>query len=294
MQYMNSNEGFLGIENCKIEKTNEIIIPFGLESTVSYGLGTSKGPEEIIKASHQLELYDEDLDYEPYRRIGIRTKRIKKIEKNNHKALTQLEKVVAEVLRIKKFPLVLGGEHSVTIGSIRPFAENFKNITIVHFDAHSDLRNTYKGDKFSHACTIRRCLDYENISVVSIGIRSISNEELIFVKKNKNRISIFWGKDKKDWDLKKIKRLIKNKNVYITFDMDSFDSSLMPATGTPEPGGLFWDHAINLLKMVCMNSNVLGADVNELAPIKGINSYNFLAAKFCYKILSYIFHYKKS
>ena len=131
--------------------------------------------------------------------------------------------------------------------------------------------------------------NYKNVSLISLGIRNISESEIPFLKKNSNRIDIFWAKDKKKWNLNLFKKLIKNKNVYITFDVDGFDSSLMPATGTPEPGGIFWDEALEIIKIACKNSRIVGADVNELAPIKGFNSYNFLVAKLVYKILSYKF-----
>ena len=136
-------------------------------------------------------------------------------------------------------------------------------------------------------------MDFKNVKVISFGIRNLSKSEMSFYKKNKNRISIFWARDKENWDLSLINSIFKNKNVYITFDLDCFDSSIMPATGTPEPGGLLWDEVLLIIKKVCKNSNIIGADVNELAPIKNFNSYNFLAAKLVYKILSYIFEFKK-
>ena len=182
--------------------------------------------------------------------------------------------------------MTLGGEHSITAGCIVPFVKKYKNICILHFDAHADLRENYNGEKFSHASAMRRCLDYKNVSIISFGIRNISQEEIPFLNKNKSRINIFWAKDKAKWDFKKFKRLIKNKTVYLTFDVDGLDSSIMPATGTPEPGGLLWDEALNIIKIATKNSNIVGADVNELAPIKGFNSYNFIVAKLVYKILS--------
>ena len=171
--------------------------------------------------------------------------------------------------------------------------KKYKKICLLHFDAHADLRESYNGEKFSHASAIRRCLDFKNVSVISFGIRNISKGEIPFLKKNKQRINIFWAKDKSDWDLKKFKKMIKNKNVYLTFDVDGLDSSIMPATGTPEPGGLLWDETLNIIKIAAKNSNIVGADVNELSPIKGFNSYNFLVAKLVYKILSYTFEFKR-
>tara|TARA_B100000029_G_scaffold81604_1_gene72550 strand:- start:14190 stop:15074 length:885 start_codon:yes stop_codon:yes gene_type:complete len=294
LKYISNKKGFLGIDNKVNIKEKVVVVPFGLEKTVSYGGGTKKGPEEIIKASHQVELFDEDLKKEPYKKIGIKTLKAFPIKKKIIDALKQIESVNRSLLNKKKFPLVLGGEHSLTPGAIRPFLEKFKKICLLHFDAHADLRNSYNGNKFSHASAIRRCLDNSNVSVVSFGIRNISANEISFLKKNKKRIEIFWAKDKSKWNLNKFKKIIRNKKIYITFDVDGLDSSLMPATGTPEPGGLFWDETIKIIKIASQCSDIVGADINELSPIKGFDSYNFLAAKLAYKIISYSFEFKKN
>ena len=293
MKYLSNKKGFLGIDNKSSVKEKVVVIPFGLEKTVSYGNGTSKGPKEIIKASHQVELFDEDLNKEPYKYIGIKTLKPFPIKKNIIDALKQIENINKLLLDKKKFPLVLGGEHSLTPGAIRPFVKKFGKICLLHFDAHADLRNSYNNNKFSHASAIRRCLDNPNVSVVSFGIRNISLTEIPFLKKNKKRIKIYWAKDKSSWNLNKFKKIISNKRVYLTFDVDGLDSSLMPATGTPEPGGLFWDETIKIIKIAAQSSHIMGADINELAPIKGFDSYNFLAAKLAYKIISYSFEFKK-
>ena len=289
LNYLSNKKGFLGIDNKFNFKEKVIVIPFGLEKTVSYGSGTKNGPKEIIKASHQVELYDEELKCEPFKKIGIKTLKPFKINRNINKAINQIAEINKKILDNKLFPITLGGEHSITPGCIKPFAKKYKKLTLLHFDAHADLRESYAGEKFSHASAIKRCIDHKNISVISFGIRNISAEEISFLNKNKKRINIYWAKDKKKWDLKKFKKLIKNKDVYITFDVDGLDSSIMPATGTPEPGGIFWDEALEIIKIACKNSRIVGADVNELAPIKGFNSYNFLVAKLVYKILSYKF-----
>ena len=289
LNYLSNKKGFLGIDNKFNFKEKAIVIPFGLEKTVSYGGGTKNGPREIIKASHQVELYDEELKCEPFKKIGIKTLKPFKINKNLNKAIDQIGEINKKILDSKLFPITLGGEHSITPGCIRPFAKKYKNITLLHFDAHADLRDSYSGEKFSHASAIKRCIDNKNVSVISFGIRNISAEEIPILKKNKKRINIYWAKDKKKWDLKKFKKQIKNKVVYITFDVDGLDSSIMPATGTPEPGGIFWNEALEIIRIACKNSRIVGADVNELAPIKGFNSYNFLVAKLVYKIVSYKF-----
>ena len=289
MNYLSNKNGFLGVDNNFNFSPKVVVVPFGLEKTVSYGGGTKNGPREIIKASHQVELYDEELNCEPYKKIGIKTLKPFKIDKNIRAALRKISNINSLLLKKKLFPLTLGGEHSITPGCIEPFTKNFKNLCILHFDAHADLRQSYNGEKFSHASAIRRCLDHKNVSIISFGIRNISGSEVKYLNKNKNRIKIFWAKDKSKWNLQSFKKHIKNKNVYLTFDVDGFDSSIMPATGTPEPGGLFWDETLNILKIAAKNSNIVGGDINELSPIKGFNSYNFLVAKLAYKILSYKF-----
>ena len=287
MKYLSNKNGFLGIDNKFDIKQKSVVIPFGLEKTVSYGGGTKNGPKEIIKASHQVELYDEELNCEPFKVIGVKTIKPFKINKNINKALKQISLLNQKSIEKNLFPLTLGGEHSITAGCIEPFVKSYKNVTILQFDAHADLRNSYNNQKYSHASAMRRCLDFKNVDLISIGIRNISKEEIPFLKKNNSRIKIFWAKDQKRWNLKYFKKLIKNKNVYLTFDVDGLDSSIMPATGTPEPGGLFWYETLSLIKTTFKNANVIGADINELAPIKGFNSYNFLVAKLAYKNLSY-------
>jgi agmatinase len=293
MKYISNKYGFLGIDNKINFKERVVVVPFGLEKTVSYGGGTRNGPKEIIKASHQVELYDEELNCEPYKKIGIKTLKPFKIDKKIKTALKKISAINEEILNKGLFPMTLGGEHSITPGCIAPFVKKHKKICLLHFDAHADLRESYNGEKFSHASAIKRCLDHENVSVISFGIRNISVSEIPFLKRNKSRINIFWAKDKFKWDLKKFKKMIKNKTVYLTFDVDGFDSSIMPATGTPEPGGLLWDETLNIIKIAAKNSNIVGADISELSPIKGFNSYNFLVAKLVYKILTYTFEFKR-
>jgi len=293
VNYFSNKKGFLGIDNKFNFKEKVVVVPFGLEKTVSYGGGARNGPKEIIKASHQVELYDEELNCEPYKKIGIKTLKPFKIDKSIKKALKKMSDINEEILNKKKFPLTFGGEHSITPGCIAPFVKRHKKLCLLHFDAHADLRESYNGEKFSHASAIKRCLDYKNVSLISFGIRNISKSEISYLKKNTSRINIFWAKDKLNWNLNKFKHLIKNKTVYLTFDVDGFDSSIMPATGTPEPGGLLWDETLKIIKIAAKNSNIVGADINELSPIKGFNSYNFLVAKLAYKIISYCFEFNK-
>ena len=293
MMFLDQKKGFLGHDALYQTKPKIVVVPFGLEKTVSYGKGTKNGPQEIIKASHQVELFDEELNKEPYREIGIQTLKPFKIKNKIIDALNQIAEINNNIIESKKIPIILGGEHSITPGSIKPFSKKLKRLTLVHFDAHADLRDEYEGEKNSHASAIKRCLDYNNIDVISIGIRNLSKNEMRYYENNKNRVKIFWANNKKNWDLPELYKNLKQKNVYITFDVDAFDASIMPATGTPEPGGLFWDETLQILKNVCKISNVVGGDIVELSPIKNFDAYNFLVAKLVYKIISYIFEFKK-
>jgi agmatinase len=292
MEYLSQKKGFLGYDASQKLDPKVIVVPFGLEKTVSYGGGTKNGPKEIIKASHQVELFDEELNKEPYKEIGIKTLKPFPIKKNIEQALDQLSQINKKIISNNKFPFVFGGEHSITPGSIKPIIKKYGDLTLLHFDAHADLRESYHGEKFSHASAIKRCLDYKNVKVVSFGIRNLSKPEMNFYNNNRDRIEIFWGKDKKNWNLSQLDQFFTNKTVYITFDVDGFDSSIMPATGTPEPGGLLWEDVLPIIKKVCQISNIVGADINELAPIKNFDSYNFLVAKLAYKILAYAFEFK--
>ena len=184
MKYLSNRNGFLGVDNKFNFKEKVVVVPFGLEKTVSYGGGTRNGPKEIIKASHQVELYDEELNCEPYKKIGIKTLKPFKIHRNIKKALEKMSNINKEILDKRLFPITFGGEHSITPGCIYPFVKKYKKICLLHFDAHADLRNSYNGEKFSHASAIRRCLDHKNISLISFGIRNISESEIPFLKKN--------------------------------------------------------------------------------------------------------------
>ncbi|MDA0781729.1 MAG: agmatinase [Rickettsiales bacterium] len=295
MKIIEPEQAFLGLEKedaVSYENAKAVIIPFGLEASVSYGGGTSKGPQAMIDASHEVELFDEHLWCEPYRDIGIVTVEEPAIDKDLPKALGQLESLVQKVIDDGKFPFVFGGEHSITAGAIRPYVRKYDDLVILHFDAHADLRDGYDGEHYSHASALRRCLDDdkvknkgEHLTLVSCGIRNISAGEIPFLEANRNRIHIYWAKDKRNWDIDEIISHVKGKNVYLTFDVDGFDGSLMPATGTPEPGGLFWEDALNIITKAASVSNIVGADINELAPIEGWHACDFLAAKLAYKIL---------
>lgn len=288
-------DGFLAIpedESWGYDEARAVVVPFGLEASVSYGGGTAQGPSAIIRASHQVELFDEEFWSEPVRDYGVVTLAEEPVGGEIEPALIRLEGMTKRLLDDGKFPLILGGEHSITAGAIRPFAARYPDLTILHFDAHADLRDGYDGEHFSHAAAMRRCLDNPNISLVSCGIRNISLGEIPFLEENGKRIKIFWAKDRREWDMDAILERLVGKPVYVSFDLDGFDASLMPATGTPEPGGLMWDDAVRILDAASRVSTFVGADINELAPVKQMHYCDFLAAKLAYKILSYAFRKK--
>lgn len=289
-----TDNNFLGLDKkfYSLNNSSVVIVPFGMECGVSYGHGTAKAPEAIIRASQEVELFDEEFRNEPYQKFGIATLAPFKIAKKASKALNQLEKIITEILGVKKFPLILGGEHTLTAGAVKAIVKKYTPLTILHFDAHADLRDSYLGNKFSHACAMRRVFELGGqIKLVQVGIRNISNEksdggEYDFWRKNQNRITTFWAKDFYKFDEKRFLKGL-GKNVYISFDVDALDPSIMPSTGTPEPGGLLWHDVVDLIKLAAKNSRIVGADIVELAPNKSLSAPDFLVAKLAYKILTY-------
>ena len=290
LRYRSPENGFLGLSGEDAgdpAAAKAVIIPFGLEASVSYGGGTAQGPEAIIAASPKLEFFDEALWCEPYRRFGIATLDVPEIASSVESTLGQLESLVEDVLAAGKFPLTLGGEHSLTAGAIRPFARRHPELVVLQFDAHSDLRDGYLGEPYSHAAAMRRVLDHQGVSLVSVGIRATDVSEVPFIEANTKRVVIHWAKDRRRWSIEEIVAPLRGRPVYITFDVDGFDSSLMPATGTPEPGGFFFDEACEILRAASSAGTIVGADIVELAPIPGLHACEFTAAKLAYKLLSY-------
>lgn len=284
-------KNFLDIEVKSLPEAQVVIVPFGFEATTTYGHGSNDGPRAIIEASGQVELFDEELWQETYKKVAIATRPETKPAKNVAQAKKQLSSEIEKILQLKKLPITLGGEHSITPFIMEAYKKSgFSDFSILQFDAHADLRDGYLGEKYSHAAAMRRCLDFDGINVVQIGIRNISNEndELIFWEKNQARVKTFWAKDKQGWQIAEMVKALK-KDVYISFDVDALDCSLMPSTGTPEPGGLFWDETLDILRAVCQEKNIIGADFVELAPIKGFRAPDFLVAKLIYKTIGYIF-----
>ncbi|MEK9671398.1 MAG: agmatinase [Rhodospirillaceae bacterium] len=285
-------DGFLGLtpENAAAADTPLVrIIPFGIEQTVSWGAGTAAGPKAILEASHQVELFDEELWCEPCRSFRVETLAEPDMPKDIMDALDMVAGLTGQALDDGAFPVVLGGEHSLTPGAIRPFLEKYPDLALLHFDAHADLRDGYEGEPYSHAAALRRCLDAPDLELVSIGIRNISAGEVPFLEANRHRVRIHWGKDRATWNVEEIVKPLKGRPVYVTFDLDGFDASLMAATGTPEPGGFFWADVMPILRRAAETATIVGADIVELAPHPALHACNFLAAKLAYKILGYRF-----
>ena len=269
------------------QEARAIVIPFPLEATVSFGEGTARGPDAIIAASAALEAFDEELRCSPIRSFGLATLETPMIARPLDAALDQIENLAGAALSRERFPLILGGEHSLTIAAVRAFAARHSELAILHFDAHADLRDSYRGERLGHACVMRRVLEHQHLNLVSVGVRSISQGEMAFLNARSDRISVHWAKNRTAWDLNEIVRPLAGKPIYLSFDVDAFDASLMPATGTPEPGGLFFDDACAIIRAAAEAGTIVGADVVELTPIPGMTACDVTAAKLAYKILSY-------
>lgn len=264
-----------------------VVIPFAIEASVSYGGGTKEGPGAILEASHQLELFDEELWREPYKDYGIAAVREVRVKEAVPEALDQLEAIVGTVLDQGRFPFVLGGEHSLTAGAIRPFAAKYPDLVVLQFDAHADLRDGYLGEHYSHAAAMRRVLDHPNVSLVSVGIRALSSGEVGYLEANRHRIHMHFACDQATWDIEAIVAPLKGKPVYLTFDIDGLDGAIMPATGTPTPGGMSYWQALAIIRRAAEVSTIVGADLVELAPIPGFHVYDYTAAHLAYKMMSY-------
>lgn len=284
-------ENFLGLneEDAAYATSRAVIFPVPLERTTSYERGTAKGPAAIIEASRYVELYDEELELEPYKEIGIAT--LPPIDTEDgtlDEVITEIFTAQLGLLEDGKFPVVLGGEHSLTPPLVSATAKKFKNLSVLQIDAHADLRDSYHGNQNSHACAMRRVV--EVCPAVQVGIRSISAEEVNALPQLQTKI--YWAKDivrapLKSWIAKVLADL--SPNVYLTVDLDGFDPSLVPATGTPEPGGLDWHQVTSLIRAVADHKKIVAMDVVELLPQPGQHASNFLAAKLIYKSLGYIF-----
>ncbi|MBN2020924.1 MAG: agmatinase [Sedimentisphaerales bacterium] len=260
-----------------------VIVPVPYDATSSWVKGADKGPAAILDASATVENYDIECDCEPYK-VGIFTDKTVNEKRTPEKMAAAVEKRISQHLSANRFPIVLGGEHSVSIGAIAAQVKKYKKLTVLQLDAHADLRDKYHGSKFNHACVMARARDL--CKTVQVGIRSMDLSEKPRVKKN----NVFFAEKiqgGRNW-ISKVVSLLE-RNVYVTIDLDVFDPSIMPSTGTPEPGGLLWYETLDLLRQVFRNANVTGFDVVEMCPNPANKAPDFLAAKLIYKLISYKF-----
>ena len=276
---------FINAKGPALEKARFAVLPVPYERTVSYGRGTRLGPDAIIRASWQVELWDEELKEETWKR-GIFTARAADCALPEKKFFTALERRVEELLGASRaIPFFLGGEHSITQALLPPFIRRHKNLSVLHFDAHADLRESYHGSARSHACALYPASRTNR--VVQVGIRSVGREERAFV--NSGLVKTHLMHD--SLDLARLERQVLSEltgKVYLSIDVDGFDPSVIPGTGTPQPGGFGWHEALRLFRAVCPKKEVVGVDVVETSPVKGSNISEMAAAKLVYRLMGYL------
>ncbi len=283
------NFGGISEEHSRYETSRAVIFPVPLERTTTFYPGTRNGPAAILAASRNMELYDEELQIEPYREVGIHTlPPIDTMDGTLDEVVTEIFSAGCALLDDGKFPISIGGEHSLTPPLVAACAKKYKNLSVLHIGADAALRNEYQGNPSSHACAMRRVI--EVCQTVQVGIRSISAEEAQQLPNLHTKI--YWAKDiarvpLKSWIAKVLSDI--SASVYLTISVDAFDSSIVPATGMPAPGGLDWYQVTSLLRAVAGHKKIVGLDVVELVPHPGHHASEALAAKLIYKCLAYIF-----
>lgn len=278
MNYGDLPEKYSALGSSKI-----VILPVPFDATSTWGKGADKGPQAIIEASTNMEIYDIETDSEVHL-LGIHTAEPIVVSDDPDEMVQAVYQEVKNHLKKNKFVVTIGGEHSICIGAMKAHAEKFDDLTIVQIDAHADLRDEYMGSKNNHACVMARAK--ELAPVIQIGIRSMSVEESFGIEQGR----VFLARDINDnetWKYDMLSTL--SNNVYITFDLDALDPSIMPSTGTPEPGGLLWYQAIEILRRISEKATIVGFDISELAPNPDVKAPDFLASKLIYKLLTYKF-----
>lgn len=281
------NFALLEDEDRRYDTSRAAILPLPFERTTSYGKGTSAGPDAIVRASHFLETYDEELGSEPFRQ-GIHTLPPFVPESLDlAEAIAEIETEALRYLVDGKFLVSLGGEHSITYPLVRAVRAVWNQVGVVQFDAHADLRESYEGTPFSHAAVMHRVMT-AGLPTLALGIRSLSTNEAELVREN--NLAVVWGHELPRLTPEHFAQLLAPlpERIYLTFDLDYFDPALVPATGTPEPGGGWWNPTLELLRALFREKTVVAMDVVELAPIAGQPASDFLAAKLIYKCLGYL------
>ncbi len=279
--------GGLDPEATDLEKARVVMIPVPYDRTASYQKGTAHGPNALLEASTHMELWDDELGLEPYT-IGIHTTLpVSGNEDTPEAMIAKVEAATAKYLAMGKMPVVLGGEHSVSVGAIRAYYKKHPGMSVVQLDAHGDLRDSFEGSTYNHACVLRRVVE-AGIPTLQIGIRSICKEEAELIRdKRLAVVSAREFQEHPETALRMVDRL--TDEIYLTVDVDFFDPGIMPGTGTPEPGGPGWYETLSFLRELMRRRKLIGFDINELRPIEDEKSSDFLAAKLVYKILAYRF-----
>ncbi|MFD2696966.1 agmatinase [Mesonia sediminis] len=284
---MNTKRNYAGIPDkyARIDDAKVVLIPVPYDGTSTWQKGADKGPAAFLEASENMELYDIETQSEVYKQ-GIYLAPAVSENSSPEKMVESVYKTVKNYLKQDKFVTLFGGEHSVSIGSIRAFSESFEELSVVQIDAHADLRKSYEGSSCNHACALHEAS--KNTNLIQVGIRSMDASEKEFMDETR----VYFAHDLyEDWMDDAIGQM--TPNVFITIDLDAFDPSILPATGTPEPGGLLWYETLDFLKMIFKTKNVVGFDIVELCPNENHKASDFLAAKLYYKMLSYKFNASK-
>lgn len=269
-----------------------VVVPFGYEGTVTFGHGTNNGPQGLIEASYQVESFDDELLDDYFNQVKIWTTQQPQLPADVLEACTLLKNIILQLYADNKVPAVIGGEHSISYGFAQAINEKFKEASVLVFDSHLDLGDRSSGRDFSHAAWLKYSLQLPNIKKATlVGIRNFNKDEYDFWQSNPDRVKVFLAKDRKNWEIDEIVNSLGN-NVYLSFDIDCFDASMIPATGTPEPGGPMWDEILPIIKAAAQKKNIIGMDLVELAPIKGLTAPDFMAAKLLMKMILYKFKAK--
>lgn len=262
-----------------------VILPVPYDSTTEWRSGTRYGPQSIIDASRYLELYDLELEREICK-VGIHTlSEVEPMMNSPEEMVNRVYQITKKLIKQGKFVVMIGGEHSPTLGTVRAFKEAFPRLSVLQLDAHADLRDEYLGTKYSHACIMRRI--HELCPIIQVGIRSLSQEEKQFITENK--LSVFYMPtltENKNFEKQMLSSL--SDDVYVTIDVDVLDPSIMPAVGTPEPDGLQWQQVLKIIKLTATHKHIVGFDLMEFCPEGSLPSYAFLLAKLAYKFIGYI------
>ena len=293
MKTLNKTENFLGLDDewSDIERAKVVILPAPYEFTSSYVKGTKNAPQAILSASHYVELYDEELDDEPYKWTdGIATLYPMEFDENykNATAIDAIRRKVQLLVYAGKLVITLGGEHTIAVGTTKAHSARYKDLSVLQLDAHADLRQQYDNNPYSHASTMARIYEF-NENIVQVGIRSLSVEEKDFIQQNE--IDTFYAHKMKEgyyWHEGVIDGL--GEFVYLTLDCDYFDPAVIPSLGTPEPGGFGWDETLMFFRKLTEAKKIVGFDVSELSPIPGLVHSEFTIAKLIYKLIGYIFN----